>query len=323
MNPLSDEKLRSYFLGKLSESEADALEVECATNVELTSQAQMVERELADDYLRGSLTNADNNLFETNYLISESRHKKVRAAQSLWKIANESKAENLSIPPAANAGWKDFFGQRKYFQLAFTCLLLLFIFGAAALYLLTPTVNKTEVAEVKDANYSTPELEIEPTRNDEAESQPLENTPANRVFHKKEIDKNPPLPQKSPTETKITPKTANIEQKSVKTPNFATFLLLSGTLRSEGEQFITIAPNINKVNLLLNLPKDATAYKIYQVVLKTADGETAYTSPNLKSLSFGLPAEKLENRTYMIFLEGQNAKNEFESITEYTFRVRR
>jgi hypothetical protein len=323
MNPLSEEKLRSYFLGKLSESEADALEVECAVNVELTSQAQMVERELADDYLRGNLTNADNDLFETNYLISESRHKKVRAAQSLWKIANESKVKkNLSIPPAANASWKNFFGQRNFFQLAFTCLLLLFIFGAATLYLLTPTVNKTEVAEVKDANYSTPQAEVPPTQNDEAISQLPKVSPSNPVVRNKEIDKNP-SPQKSPTETKIAPKPANIEQKSVKTPNFATFLLLSGTLRSEGEQFITIAPNINKVNLLLNLPRDARAYKIYQVVLKTADGETAYTSPNLKSLSFGLPAEKLENRTYMIFLEGQNAKNEFESITEYSFRVRR
>jgi len=54
-----------------------------------------------------------------------------------------------------------------------------------------------------------------------------------------------------------------------------------------------------------------------------ADGETVFTSPNLKSLNFILPAKKLENRTYIIFLEGQNAQNPAESVTEYSFRVRR
>jgi hypothetical protein len=326
MKPLSDEKLRSYFLGKLPESEADALEMECAISEELTSQAQMVERELADDYLRGNLTSVETNLFETNYLISESRHKKVRAAQSLWEIANEPKVEkSLPIPPTANASWKGFFGQRKTFQLAFTCLLLLFAFGAIAVYLLTLSVGKEEVAEVKDvkeANYATPKVEVPPMPNDVADTQTPKVGPANTVIHPKEIDKELPLPEKSPIETKpLVKPTVKSETKISKAPSFATFLLFSEALRSEGEQSIKIATGINQVNLLLNLPGESKVYKTYRVSVKTADGDAVYTSPNLKSLSFSLPAEKLENRTYMIFLEGQNASGEFDSITEYTFRA--
>jgi hypothetical protein len=43
----------------------------------------------------------------------------------------------------------------------------------------------------------------------------------------------------------------------------------------------------------------------------------------LKALSFKIAAEKLENRTYIISLEGKNNQNEFEPIADYVFRVRR
>ncbi len=329
MNPLSNEKLRSYFLGKLSESEADNLEVECAASVELTSQAQMIERELADDYLRGTLTEADSNLFQTNYLISESRRKKVRAAQGLWKIANEPRIEkSLSTTPEANAGWKNFFSQRKYFQLAFTCLLLLFTIGAITLYWLNLSSFKNEVVEVKNANDSAPMIEKPTTPTETATIQIPEITPVNSVSPNKEVINKAIVkkllpPQKTPTFTKSVTNPSTPEQKPVKSPNFATFLLSAGTLRDEGEQFIKINSGVDKVNLLLNPPKELNDYKIYRVVLKNADGETIFTSSNLKSLSFSIPAEKLENRTYMVYLEGQNAAKEFQSAAEYTFRVRR
>ena len=98
---------------------------------------------------------------------------------------------------------------------------------------------------------------------------------------------------------------------------------MPGTLRSEGEQFIKVSPKTDKINLRLTLPKDAAQYQTYRAILKTADGDTVFTEPNLKSLNLALAAGKLRNQTYMVFLEGQNAQNPAESVAEYTFRIRR
>ena len=77
------------------------------------------------------------------------------------------------------------------------------------------------------------------------------------------------------------------------------------------------------MNLLLSPSATPDNYKIRRAVVKTAEGDTIFTSPNLKALSFKISADKLEQRTYIVFLEGQNARGEFESISEYVFRVRR
>ncbi|MEP6902474.1 MAG: hypothetical protein ABJA66_12035 [Actinomycetota bacterium] len=324
MKPLSEEQHRAYFLGELPAAEAENFEENCAAHADLTEQAQMIERELADDYLRGNLSPAEVHLFETNYLITEARRKKLLVAEGLWKIAGEQKAEeNLAAAASPNSFWQTIFGKRKRFQLAFTCLILLLVFGSIAFYLLPLNVGKDEVAEVRIANQPTPKIENSVIQNDEPSNQNPKAGAANSVIQNKEANKKLTLPQKTQPEVKTisTPKIS--EQRLPKAPSFATFLLFSGTLRDEGEQFITIAPNIKSVNLLLNLPAEAGEYKIYRVFLKTADGDTIYTSPNLKSLSFSFPAEKLENRTYLIYLEGQNPPSDFESISEYTFHVRR
>jgi len=44
--------------------------------------------------------------------------------------------------------------------------------------------------------------------------------------------------------------------------------------------------------------------------------------PNVRSLNLRLPAKNLEDRTYIIFLEGLTASGS-EPVAEYTFRVRR
>jgi hypothetical protein len=105
--------------------------------------------------------------------------------------------------------------------------------------------------------------------------------------------------------------------------NLAVFVVYAGALRGEGEQSLVIKPNIERVGLLFNLPRESKAYEFYRATLKTADGETVFASPKLKALSLTVPAVKLENRMYLIFLEGQNGTSPYESITEYTFIVRR
>jgi hypothetical protein len=77
------------------------------------------------------------------------------------------------------------------------------------------------------------------------------------------------------------------------------------------------------VSLLFNLPRESDVYPFYRATVKTADGETVYSSGRLSALNIVLPAEKLKNGTYVVFLEGEKGQNASESITEYTFRVSR
>jgi hypothetical protein len=137
MKNISDEQFRAYFLGKLPEPEAEILEIECVSSAELTERAQVVEGELADDFLRGNLSAADGSLFETNYLITEARREKLRVAEGLWEISKASPAAlpRATVTPVTKSSfWQTLLGVIKALQFAFGGLILLLVFGAADFY---------------------------------------------------------------------------------------------------------------------------------------------------------------------------------------------
>jgi hypothetical protein len=329
MKNISDEQLRAYFLGKLPEPEAEIFEIECASNAQSTEQAQVVEGELADAFLRGNLSAADAALFETNYLITQARREKLHVANGLWKIAGEPKTQTASgAAVSANSFWQILFGKQKAFQFAFGSLFLFLVLGAATFYLLTLKVDKTDVAEVKDANQTakneTPAVQNPDDKiiqNPQTENENPKAVAANPVIQTKEPAPEAVLPQKNQPEIKTVPAPKNVEPN--KSALAMVVKLLPGSLRDDGEQSITIAPGVKKLNLLLSPSGAPNSYKIFRAVVKTPEDGIIFTSPDLKALSFILPAEKLENRTYIISLEGQNPQSEFESIADYTFRVRR
>lgn len=305
---LNEEKLKHYFLGKLPEAEKSAFEEEIALEEKLTEEAQIVEGELIDDYLRGNLSAADRELFETVYLTTEARREKLSLAKSLWQVANEQKTSEIVEKESPSSFWQFW----NAWRVAFVGVAALLLLGAGVLFWLNSRGSfSVEFAQQRNSNE--PLIGITKTH----ETPPIENVNSvNGNVNNSNLQQNKnasPTPKTTPTPTP--------EVQSA--PTLASFTLLPGTLRDEGEQSIKIAPNTQKINLRLNLPKDAAKYQTYVATIKTADGETVFTAPNLKSLNFTLPAEKLENRTYIIFLEGKNAQNSSESIAEYTFRVRR
>jgi hypothetical protein len=315
MKSISDGQIRAYFLGTASVAEAESFEEDCAASARLTEQARVVEGELTDDYLRGNLTAAERHLYEVNYLTTEARRARLYVAQGLWKISGE-KPKSIAV---SNSFWKTVFGGQQKFQLVFGGLILLMVFGGLVFYLLTPGVDRDEVAAVEVTN-PTSKIENPVVQIPETENPNAKTAPANSVVQDGNSNKNQNSPEKYQPASKAVPVPKNNGQNPA---GLAVFTLLAGTLRDEGEQSVTVAPNTKKLSLQLKLPEDASRYQTYRVTLKPVEGETLYTASNLRSLNFTIPAEKLENRTYIVFLEGQNAKKEFESVTEYAFRVRR
>lgn len=315
METVRDEKLKAYFLGELAAEEAERLEEELAADAELTERASVVEAELADEYLRGALSAAERRSFEENYLTTEARRRKLRSAEMLWKIAAENRTAAESAAPAF---WKNI--SARYRILIFSGLAAAVLFGGFVLIRLNSDKNSEIVRQVnvnQSPNFNALNQTVETTVNINAVSRDSNLSPTNSDSQKNALNAAP-KPTVAPA-TKPTPKPI-----APPAPTLATFVLAPGTLRSEGEQFIKIPPQIDKISLRLTPPKDAAKYQTYRAVLQTADGATVFTAPNLKSLNLSLAAENLQNRTYIVFLEGQNPTGEpAEPVAEYTFRVRR
>jgi anti-sigma factor RsiW len=318
MKTFSDEQIKAYFLGKLSVPEAEVFEEDAAQSAELTEYAQLVERELTDDFLRGALTAEEARLFEESYLVTEARRRRFRTAKILWQTAG--KQSSAVAAGTRKNFWQSLFGGPRIFQFAAGGLLLLLVFAAVFYYFSKKSVSRNEIAEIKVAE---PRVKIEdpvaPASSAEDQNQNAQvASPA--VRDSREINKNTSFAPKSQTEPKPAESPQNTPQSST---SLAVFTLFAGTLRDEGEQFISLLQETKKVGLRLKLPEDAGKYQIYRILLKPVEGDTIFSAQNLRSLNFTIPAEKLENRTYVVFLEGKNAENVFESIAEYSFRVRR
>ncbi len=314
MKFVTDQKLKSYFLGVLVREDAERLEDECAADAELSELANIVESELSDAYLRSNLSIDERRSYEKNYLTTEARREKLRMADNLWKIAAEVQCSAKMPEPSF---WQTLFANRRL--LVFGSLAALII--CAGLLIVRLNLKQTpEIAESQDINQS---FSTETKNHSDGQ---VQNTNSSDFGAKSNVNSenfnfrksNKSIAPKQNPE----PETRPITRKSAPlTP--ATFILTPGTLRSEGEQSIKILPKTNQINLQLTVPKDAAQYQNYRAVLQTADGEIVYASPSRQSPEIFLPAAKLKNQVYVILLEGKNSADSAESVAEYTFRVSR
>src|SRR5262245_58788321 len=80
--------IRDYFLGRLSDTEGERFEEELALDDELFADAEIVERELIDDYVSKELSASDRSAFEKNYLVTDARRDKLFLVESLWRVAS-------------------------------------------------------------------------------------------------------------------------------------------------------------------------------------------------------------------------------------------
>jgi hypothetical protein len=257
---------------------------------------------LIDDYIRHDLSESEREAFETNFLQSESRREKVASAASLWRVANEQQTKVLA-PGSDSAdslwdiltSWKVIGG---FAALLFVCGLVYVGFRSGT------SVEPARVGKTPETLVSVGKT-VEPAADTSAVTSPVSDTANVNVVTAKIPTGNATSPAPSPRPVAL-----------------ATFTLSPGALRDEGEQSINIPANASSVDLRLVPAKNAPKYGAYSITLKTADGETIRSLPEVRSLKLRLSAKNLENRTYIVFLEGLTASGSSEPVAEYTFRVR-
>lgn len=131
----------SYLLGQMSEEESEQFENECFAQKNWPSQVKLIEDELIDAYLHHDLSSEQRELFERNYLITETRQERVRVAAVLLRqfCAREEVVEQ-PILERGEGTWiewlKAFWGGRTWgLRVASAVVALVIVGGLSWLYL--------------------------------------------------------------------------------------------------------------------------------------------------------------------------------------------
>lgn len=120
-------KIKQYFLNSLPPTEIEEFDLQIISDAEFAGEIAMVETELIEDYLEGTLTNEESKAFESFYLVNVERKKRVEFLRTL-KLYAQNNAHKYTLSEAKPS----FFDSIKHI---FSPRKLAFSFGGLALIL--------------------------------------------------------------------------------------------------------------------------------------------------------------------------------------------
>src|SRR5215212_5967860 len=106
---ISNEKFISqYLLGELPEEQQVEVEDRAFSDKDYFASITAVENDLIDEYVRGELSAAQRQRFETRFLASADRRKRVEFAKALRTVVTESAgAEKNVVHDARRWSWRE------------------------------------------------------------------------------------------------------------------------------------------------------------------------------------------------------------------------
>ena len=111
MTGASDEELslQAYLLGDIEPDEQRRIEERLLVDRDYVELLLLMEEELIDGYLRGTLSERERRAFENYFLITPARQRKLRMAKTLRRYINNQQAAPAPTPinrrPSSPAGW--------------------------------------------------------------------------------------------------------------------------------------------------------------------------------------------------------------------------
>jgi len=313
--PLSEQHIRQYLLGELSEQEQVEIEDRAFADQEVLQEVQAVEQELIDDYVSGDIPEQKRSAFETHFLASAERRKKVAFARSLAAVVNETPSSVASVEAAPS--WRDklaaFFSSPSMAYSFAAVSLLLFVVGS---WLVVDRIRlRSELAQLRSAQES--QL---------AQNRQLHLDLANERVRNEELIANRDTQSPAPT-PEIQPE--NPQKPTTPTsPVIVAFSLLPGISRgSNSVPQLKIAKDVSLVKLQIGIdPKEN--YQHYRVVLQTDKGQQVLAQGNLsargshsKNIPLTVPASGLRNGRYELTLKGVTESGTTEDVGFYYFDV--
>ena len=285
--------LVKYLLGDLPPDQEIQVEDRAFADAEYLTALETAEADLIDSYVRGELSQTQRRRFESRFLVSPQRRRKVAFARDLAKVVAEVKA--ATPIPATVSGWDALVrligGWSPAFQFALALAALVVVVGAVWL------VIDNMAMRSRIAGLENPPRQIEP----KVEPQPNEA-------------KAPP------------------DNPKVTTPNaIATFIFVPGVTRTpNGPQQFTLDTSTQLARIEIQLD-DRDNQPRFRVELRTASGDEVLVRSNLQriktaagySVVFEVPASALDSAEYELALKGIHADQRMEDIGFYYFAVKK
>jgi len=323
---VDNEKLISqYLLGELPEEQQVQIEDRAFSDKEYLAMITAVENDLIDEYVRGELSATDQQRFESRFLASAERRKRVEFAKALRTVVSESPApEKKVVQTAPGWSWRESLyaflnGLNPAARLAFVAAAIVIVVGAALLFVETLRLRRqvTQLQAEKQAGQDLQQaLEQERKRNTELNA---------RLDQEKQQREQTDESLRQLTET---PEATN----PAPPPVIASLTLLPGLSRGGGQKpTLDLSSDARLVRLQIGIDPEEQ-YKSFGVELRTLAGAQVWNRENLaartrkrgtRAVGLTLPATVLKSGEYELRLRGLTEGGGSEDVGFYYFNVRK
>lgn len=298
----SDETLRQYLLGEVSDHEGERIERQYLADKDSFDHLLSVEDDLVDEYLSAELSPEERQQFEQKLLATPKQRERLHQAHIFHESVVSNRTRAKETKPAKTSSWFNIFRFRVPAIAAALALLLLTI-GLAWL-----VVRERQLAATLQQLKS--EREAMQQREQELRQKLTDQERMNSEL--REHLRNAPATEPS--------------KQSPVTPTIATFVLsLTSSRGGSGASSFTLKPNIEIVQLLV--PVTNAAYSSYRAELQTAEGTSLYKTANLKlrsnasTVSLTIPSKVFNVRDYVLKISGVGGNGQLEDAGFYSFRI--
>jgi len=295
-----------YLLGDLPEEALIQVEDRAFHDPEYLHLIEAVEADLIDAYMRNQLQPEERRQFESRFLTSAERRKKLEFAQAWSRVADEAKTAaqqpRAASDTEARRWWRELFAFLRGPAPAFR-------FAGAAIAVLLIGVLCWQALESSKLRNRVHELEAERSNQQQREQALKSNLAAERG--------------------RLDELTSQMQRGLP--PIAASLTLMPGSLRDASVRpEILIAPSTQIVRLEIQIePKDN--YPQYRAELRTQRGEQVLTRNNLREqrgsagrfVVLEIPSNAVDSGQYELTLQGKAAPEQLEDLAYYRFSVRR
>ena len=321
---LNNEKLIArYLLGDLPEDQQVEIEDRAFADKEYLALVTSVENDLIDEYVRRELSQTERQMFESRFLASAQRRKRVEFAQALALVPVAAAVpERVVVSQPAKWTWRDslyafLIGLNPAAKMATVAVMLLLTFGG--MWLFAETMRLRNQLTQLQAQNQTRQTELQ--QQVEAERRRNEELNARLTQEQQQREQSDEsLRQLSETGSETPAR-----------PVIASLTLLPGLSRGGGEKSsLILAGDARLVRLQIGIDPNEP-YKTFAVELRTAAGRQVWTKENLtartrgraRAVSLTLPASVLKSGDYDLRLSGRQEGGESEDVGFYYFDVKK
>jgi hypothetical protein len=316
---LNNEKLIArYLLGELSEEQQVEIEDRAFADKEYLASITAVENDLIDEYVRHELSETDRRNFESRFLASAERRKRVEFAKALARMSPV--AERTVVHQRVS--WRESLyafisGLNPVAKVALMAAMLLLLVGSAWLFIETLRLRR-QLTQLQAENQSRQSLE------QQVEAERKRNEELNARLNQEKQQR-----EQSDESLRQLSETADPTNPSPR-PVTASLTLLPGISRGGGDKPSLIMPNDARL-VRLNIGIDPEEqYKTFAIELRTAAGRQVWTRENLaarnrggaRAIGLTLPASVLKPGDYELRLSGLK-EGGAEDIGFYYFDVKK